>query len=137
MSGTCLYLAGGSTYKNSRGITLEFCPPDYLFMMSDEDFSSFSNYESYPYDVYCMGSVHNSAGGDVNYQNTYPCYPESPVVEPVEFMTFHEIESGYGITPEVFVMTQVQIDLILTSMLVLTMCIAFCLGFSANESSAK
>jgi len=137
MAGNCLYPRSDGKYNISDSIKLEFCPPDFLFKMSDSDFSSYSNFDTYPYDVFCIGSIHNSSGGTVNYQTTYPCYPNSPVVEPVEFMTFHEIESGYGITPQVFVMTQVQIDLILTSMLVLTMCVAFCLGFSANESSAK
>lgn len=134
--GACLYSISSGRYKKSDSIALEFCPPDYLYLMSDSFFESFPNFQNYSYDVYCIPSL-NSTGTDVNYQKTYPCYPDYPVVEPVEFMTFHEIESGYGITPEVFVMTQTQIDLILTAMLVLTMCIAFCLGFSANESSAK
>jgi hypothetical protein len=137
MSGNCLHLRANGSYNISDAITLNFCPPDFLFKMSDSDFENFANYSSYPYDVFCIGPVHPSSGAYVNYQTTYPCYPDFPVVEPVEFMTFFEIDAGYGITPEVFVMTQVQIDLILTSILVLTMCIAFCLGFMSNESSAK
>jgi hypothetical protein len=135
---TCWRIKSDGSFNESDGIPLTFCPPDtHILMMSNDDFSSYSDYENYSGSVYCMSSGGSWTDLSLNSGETFPCSADRVVVDPVEFMTFFEIEAGYGIIPEVFVMTQDQIDLILTSMLVMTMCIACCLGFLANESSAK
>lgn len=137
MANDCLYKQNSTNYNEADGIPLEFCPPDFLYRLTDSEFEAYGNFQNYTGFTACIGGVHPSSGGALIHNSSYPCGSDKVVVDPIEFMLYHEIEAGYAVTPGVFVMTQEQIDFILTSMLVMTMCVAFCLGFSANESSAK
>lgn len=132
----CFYGDLSAGIRRSYGVSYEFCPPDNYLKMTNSDFDFYGKAASYTGDFQCLESGNSYNPKGIN-EYAFPCSTNSLVVKPVEFMLHNEIEAGYAVTPGVFVMTQEQIDFILTSVLVMTMCIAFCLGFSANESSAK
>ncbi len=137
----CGYLDPYSPRYINTQVDINYCPPDKRIIFTSDEFVLLSNNENYAGDVEC-GYISGNRMYPVNGE-AFPCASGALSLSPVEYFEFFQVKSGYVEHPsftsfeEYFVMSQEQIDFILTSMLVMTMCVAFCLGFSANESSAK
>lgn len=134
---------GNAIYASSVGIPIEYCPPDHLIKMSEIEYESLPNYLDNVAVTTCYDTAIYSP--KIIEGSSYPCADPNDVLgfKPVEFFTAFNIKPGYVEHPsfsnfeEYFVMSQEQIDFILTAMLVMTCCLAWCFGFSANEASAK
>lgn len=98
MANDCLYKQNSTNYNEADGITLAFCPPDFLYRLTDAEFEAYANYENYTGVTACIGGIHPSSGGALIPQSSYPCGADKVVVDPLEFMQFHQIETGYTVT---------------------------------------
>lgn len=123
-------------------VSVNYCEPTHWITLNVSDFSYLKDSASYTGEFKCFDEY----GGSYDVQSvnvTFPCTSDYISVKPVEYFSYFKIKPGYVEHPsfssyeEYFVMSQEQIDLILVSLLVLTCCIAWCMGFSANEGSAK
>lgn len=97
MANDCLYKQNSTNYNEADGIPLEFCPPDFLYRLTDSEFEAYENFQNYTGFTACIGGVHPSSGGALIPQSSYPCGTDKVVVKPLEFAQFYEIETAYTV----------------------------------------
>jgi len=140
----CAREFNSNTVFNLQYVTYLYCPPEHNIVLSAYDVQSEYFLNNYTGSVECatlINASHYEHSGI--FSTSCPNSDDGYILDPVEFFQGFDVKPGYVDHPsftsfeEYFVMSQEQIDFILTAMLVMTMCVAFCLGFSANESSAK